>query len=145
MDLVLIGIGQFVDKPICVYIACGLFDLLATDVWLPQADIGFNISGKKKNILLHHPNAFAKFLDIPLANIDTIYQNRTPLNIVEPTDQIDHSTLARARRANQGQTLPRRNAKRHIAQHPFAFVVRKPNILKRNLTLQVIGLHSAAK
>ena len=69
-------------------------------------------------------------MQIPLANIDAVHQDTTPLNIIKAVEQLTDGGLARAGRADQGDTLTRSDRKGHVPQYPLLLVVRKPDVVK---------------
>ena len=119
------------DKAIGVYIVRGLFDLVARGAF--ETDIGLDISGEEEDVLLHHTDAAAQSLDIPLANIDPIDEDLPALDFVKTADQVDDRALASAGRPHQCDALAGLGFEGGIPQDPIFPCVGKPHPAEFNL------------
>ena len=100
-----IALGQAFDERGGVDVASGLFDFRCTNSFFAEPDIGTDISGEEKDILLDDADAAAQLFGVPLANIETIDENFPFLNIVEAANEIDDRGLARTGGADECQAL----------------------------------------
>src|SRR4029453_11811088 len=81
----------------------------------------------------------AQRFQIPLADIDPAYFDRSLLNIIEPIEQFDGRRLARTRGTDDRDLFTRFDAKRHAFKHWIAGFVVKPNIIENHFATKRFG------
>src|ERR1700722_16548473 len=90
----------------------------AIDPLRTQADVRFECTGEKERILQHNSEKLTQILQTNFANIDAVEENLAALNVVEPQQQLDDRGFARARVADDCESLAGLYAERNVAQHP---------------------------
>ena len=136
---------QVADEAIGAYAPSSLLDLLSRNPRLAQADIALHVSGEEEDILLHHADMPPEFLDVPLADVDAVDQNRAALDLVEAADQIDDRTLARAGGAHQGDGLPGLGSERDVLQDPVLFMVGEKDVAELDFAPHPLAAPFAAR
>src|SRR5579884_384781 len=108
-----------VDEFADVDLVGGLFHALVCDPTRAQADVLRNRPGKEERVLQNNAEALAQLLQIMLADVYTINQNASMLDIIEAHHQADAGGLAGPGMSDDGRRLVRLDGKRHAAQDPF--------------------------
>ena len=85
---------------------------------VPRRMLDSIVPVKRNGSCKHDSEMPAKILQIEEADVDAIQQNLPALNVVETQQQGDQRGFAGAGVADNRESLARRNAEGHVAQHP---------------------------
>src|SRR4029450_12061651 len=80
----MIGVGQLADEGVRISGTGRVFDALLGDRRIAQCQIRAYVAGEQKYVLQYHADMLAQRFQIPLADIDPAYFDRSLLNIIEP-------------------------------------------------------------
>ena len=87
---------------------------------------------KQMRILCDYTNAFANGVQTRITNVNPVYFDRSPLNVVESRHEMSDGRLARARGAHKRNKLAWFYNEVHIMEHSLIiFFVRHCNRFKR--------------
>src|SRR6185437_2280213 len=102
------------------------------DVFASETNVALDRAAEQKYFLQHDRKILSQLAQVPVAQVNTIEQYATALDIVETHQQVRDRRLARTSVTNKRDRLPRLDRKRHVLQNPVFVFVSKPNILKLN-------------
>ena len=129
------------DEAVGIDIAAGFPHFLIGNAFLPQQDVAADVAGKQEHILQHLAEVTAQGRDPDLADIDAVDQNLALLDVVIAANEAQNGGLAGAGGADKGHGLLGLHMERNALEDPFIGLIGKPNILKLDLTLDLVELN----
>ncbi len=97
--------------------------LLVARVELTVADVIHHRAGKQVGVLQHDAQRAAQVSLFDLIDINAVVPHLTVRDVVKAVDEVGDGGLARARRADKGDLLPRFGVNGDVAQDGLAFLV----------------------
>src|SRR5258707_3516997 len=88
-----------------------------------ESNVAADVSGKKKNVLLHVCDETANLFERHLTNVNAVYEDPPALRIVESHQQIRDRGLPSARMTNECDCTPGLGKEAHTFENPFGFAV----------------------
>ena len=113
-------------------------DLLVGRVEAAVPDVLPDGAVEQPGILQHHAEHLPELAAVEIADIVSVHQDSTRIDIVEPHKQLDHGGLAGAGRADNGDFLPGLHVGSKIVDDDFIRVVAEADMLEIHLTLQAV-------
>ena len=109
-----VAIGQRPDELIGVRCSCRRDDLLHRGVLLAIRDVVADRPGEEPRVLQDHPESAPHDVTRQLPRVDAVEPDGTAVDLVEPHEEIDDRRLARARRSDDRDRLPRSHVEREV-------------------------------
>src|SRR5919109_3026455 len=73
-------------------------------------------------------------LFVPLADVDSVHQNRSSVNVIEAAERGNDRSLSATRGAHQRDLLTRPNMKGDSFEHRLPWIIGKPNVFELHLS-----------
>ena len=124
------------DKLVCVGHLGGGLDFVLAGALLAVGDVLGDGSREEHRLLRHEPELLAEPAHVEGADVDAVEEDAPLLRVVEALEERDHSRLAGAGGAAEGDHLPQLNLERVAVAHGHRgrHGVTKRDLLKLNLS-----------
>jgi len=133
----LVALRQPLDELVRVHEPRRGADLLIADRCLVQAEVRRDRAREDERVLQHDADVAAHVGLAHVADVHAVEEDPALLHVVEARDEADDRGLPRPGRTDDRDALARGDLEVHIAQHPFALVVREGDVVERDLAAHV--------
>ena len=94
---------------------------------------------EQPGILKHHAEHTAQILPVEIPDIVPIHTDGPAVDVIEPHEQLDHGSLAGARRADDGNFLPGPHLGAEILDNDFIRIIAKTDVIEFHAAIQAFG------
>ena len=129
-ELGLVAVGQRVDEVGGERRTGCTFDVLLGRMVGAVGEVVVDRSFEQPRVLQHHAEAAAHVGSRRLAGVDTVDEDASGLDLVEPHEEIDQGRLARAGRPDDGDRLTRDDVQAQVLDQRLVFEVAEAHVLK---------------
>ena len=122
-----------------MYFAGRPAQLRLVDRLLTESDVSRHRAGEEKDVLEHQTDRPPQELEVPLAHIHTIDQNRSGVEIIETLEKTRECRLAGTGMPDDRHRLPGRYLERDVVEHLLLLVVAKRDVAELDAPPNFVG------
>src|SRR4030043_1748495 len=135
----MISIGQPLNKFLCIDDSRHFSHVFFVHLPIPQPNIFFDVSGKKKGVLHYQPYLGSEVREVSFSNINPIEKNSTFLHFIESFEEVQQRGFSRSSSANNGYYLTFLDCERDIFKDFVLPIIGEGDMLEFDITLYLLS------